>query len=244
VLPGTFRCVFEFRDLSWITPEANKLLTKFRSAFCIYELAGYHSPLTVTTDFAYVRLHGPDRGKYQGSYTEDRLREWSQQIRDWAKTLRAVYVYFDNDQAGFAARNALTLKQMVADLIPRSAPDQTQFPGFFQTDKDEISQAYRVCRFVQTPAPNSTSKRENQLGGVMPRCELCGNDYDKAFRVIVEGQEHIFDSFECAIQALAPQCAHCQCRIIGHGVEANGGVYCCANCARQKGVEKVADRAA
>jgi uncharacterized protein YecE (DUF72 family) len=83
------------------------------TAFCIYELAAYQSPLTVTTNFAYVRLHGPSRGKYQGSYDEDRLRRWSHQIKNWAKTLKAVYVYFDNDQAGFAARNALTLKQMV-----------------------------------------------------------------------------------------------------------------------------------
>ena len=113
VLPRTFRYVFEFRDSTWITPEANEVLKKSRSAFCIYELAGYHSPLTVTTDFAYVRLHGPDRGKYQGTYAEDHLRKWSQQIRNRAKTLKAVYVYFDNDQSGFAARNALTLKQML-----------------------------------------------------------------------------------------------------------------------------------
>jgi uncharacterized protein YecE (DUF72 family) len=113
VLPRVYRYVFEFRDPTWIKPEINKLLEKFRSAFCIYELAGYHSPLTVTTDFAYVRLHGPGREKYQGSYGEDRLRRWSRQIGNWAKKLKAVYVYFDNDQAGFAAQNALTLKQLV-----------------------------------------------------------------------------------------------------------------------------------
>ena len=56
----------------------------------------------------------------------------------------------------------------------------------------------------------------------MARCEVCGNDYDKAFSIRANGQEHVFDSFECAIQALAPQCAHCHCRIIGHGVEGAG----------------------
>jgi uncharacterized protein YecE (DUF72 family) len=112
-LPRAYRYVFEFRDPTWIKPEIHKLLKKFRSAFCIYELAGYHSPITVTTDFAYVRLHGPGQEKYQGSYDNDRLRGWSGQIRNWAKTLKAVYIYFDNDQAGFAAQNALTLKQMV-----------------------------------------------------------------------------------------------------------------------------------
>jgi uncharacterized protein YecE (DUF72 family) len=112
-LPRNLRYVFEFRDLSWIQPDINKLLARFGAAFCIYELAGYHSPVTVTAEFAYVRLHGPGLGKYQESYSTGRLRRWSKQIDDWAKHLSAVYIYFDNDQAGYAARNALSLKRMV-----------------------------------------------------------------------------------------------------------------------------------
>ena len=56
----------------------------------------------------------------------------------------------------------------------------------------------------------------------MAQCEVCGNNYDKAFEVRMGGETHIFDSFECAIQALAPTCAHCGNRIIGHGMEADG----------------------
>jgi hypothetical protein len=77
----------------------------------------------------------------------------------------------------------------------------------------------------------------------MATCEVCGNDYDKAFEVVRGGESHTFDSFECAIHALAPTCDHCDCRIVGHGVEANGAIYCCAHCASQAGVEGVADRA-
>ena len=77
----------------------------------------------------------------------------------------------------------------------------------------------------------------------MARCELCGNDYDKAFRVEHDGGMHTFDSFECAIQALAPVCAHCGCRIIGHGVEDANVFYCCAHCAQSVGVAGVRDRA-
>jgi hypothetical protein len=77
----------------------------------------------------------------------------------------------------------------------------------------------------------------------MATCEVCGNDYDKAFQVIKEGREHTFDSFECAIHALAPRCAHCDCRIVGHGVEAGGTLYCCAHCARESGAEELRDRA-
>jgi hypothetical protein len=77
----------------------------------------------------------------------------------------------------------------------------------------------------------------------MARCETCGNNYDKAFEINMLGKAHTFDSFECAIHALAPVCDHCGCRIIGHGVEADGSMYCCAHCAGQKGVTTVQDRA-
>ena len=75
-------------------------------------------------------------------------------------------------------------------------------------------------------------------------CEVCGNDYDKAFTITLDGQEHAFDSFECAIHALAPECAHCGCKVIGHGVEGQNALFCCANCARMAGHHGVKDRAA
>jgi hypothetical protein len=102
----------------------------------------------------------------------------------------------------------------------------------------------------------STRRREDHLWQVgvgvtthliqgeepMGLCEVCGNDYDKAMEVIVQGESHIFDSFECAITALAPLCAHCDCRIIGHGVESGGAFYCCAHCAHAAGVQEAVDR--
>ncbi len=76
----------------------------------------------------------------------------------------------------------------------------------------------------------------------MAQCEVCGNEYDKAMQVTVGGSTHTFDSFECAIHALAPACAHCGCKIIGHGVEANGSFFCCAHCAAQQGHTELQDR--
>jgi hypothetical protein len=76
----------------------------------------------------------------------------------------------------------------------------------------------------------------------MTPCEVCGNEYDKSFEVVMGGATHTFDSFECAIHALAPTCSHCACRIIGHGVEGAGHVYCCASCARKSGVGGARDR--
>ena len=76
----------------------------------------------------------------------------------------------------------------------------------------------------------------------MARCEVCGNDYDKTFEVTMAGKRHVFDSFECAAHALAPSCAHCGIRILGHGLEADGRFYCCDHCAEKSGVKGLRDR--
>jgi hypothetical protein len=76
----------------------------------------------------------------------------------------------------------------------------------------------------------------------MSQCEVCGNEYDKAIEITVGGSSHTFDSFECAIHALAPRCEHCRVTIIGHGIETDGTFYCCAHCAKQAGVSGLQDR--
>lgn len=78
----------------------------------------------------------------------------------------------------------------------------------------------------------------------MALCDVCHNEYDKAFTITAADETtHTFDSFECAIHALAPRCAHCQCAVIGHGVELDGVIFCCASCARHvSGDVPVADR--
>ena len=75
----------------------------------------------------------------------------------------------------------------------------------------------------------------------MAECEVCGNDYYRSFEVIAGGKRHVFDSFECAVHRLAPVCRHCGCKVIGHGIEADGVFYCCASCARTAGVTAVVD---
>src|SRR5260370_42096772 len=69
----------------------------------------------------------------------------------------------------------------------------------------------------------------------MAKCAHCGNDYDKTFEVKRDGKTLAFDSFECAIHVMAPQCNHCGCRIIGHGVESGGKKFFCPYCARESG---------
>ena len=76
----------------------------------------------------------------------------------------------------------------------------------------------------------------------MAECEVCGNEYDKTMEISLGGSTHVFDSFECAIHALAPTCAHCGCKVIGHGIEGDGSIFCCAHCAEKSGVAGARDR--
>jgi hypothetical protein len=93
------------------------------------------------------------------------------------------------------------------------------------------------------PLVGTTCQSSKPRRTQMTPCELCGNTYDKSFEVrSADGTTHTFDSFECAIHVLAPTCSHCNCRIIGHGIESDGTYYCCAYCARMSGVHQAVDR--
>jgi hypothetical protein len=79
----------------------------------------------------------------------------------------------------------------------------------------------------------------------MSRCDVCGNEYDRSFEVKTsDGTTRTFDSIECLVHSIAPQCEHCGCRVLGHGIESGSGIYCCAHCAREAGVEGITDNAA
>ena len=78
----------------------------------------------------------------------------------------------------------------------------------------------------------------------MARCEVCGNDYDMALEVHARGDVHVFDCFECAIHRMAPVCEHGGCKVVGHGVQADGRLFCCAHCAQAVGASsELRDRA-
>jgi len=112
-LPKGYQYTFEFRDTTWYHEEVYSILRAHNVAFCIYELAHQLSPMEVTADFVYVRLHGPGN-KYQGDYKIATLKKWATQCREWMQEKKSVFVYFDNDQDAFAAFNALQLKKFVS----------------------------------------------------------------------------------------------------------------------------------
>lgn len=113
LIPDEQLTTFEFRDQSWMNDRAFSILKENGAAFCMYDLAGYQSPMEVTADFVYVRLHGPSDQKYKGKYEKDQLAWWADRLKEWKDQDLDVYLYFDNDERGFAPRNALELKEMV-----------------------------------------------------------------------------------------------------------------------------------
>ena len=124
-LPRRHRYAFELRNPTWHNAGIYAILRRHNAAFCIFEIAGMFSGIEITADFTYVRLHGPG-GAYQGLYSDAVLGRWAAQIREWQRGLRAVYIYFDNDRAGYAAKNALALKAMLAD---EATPARTMKSG-------------------------------------------------------------------------------------------------------------------
>jgi uncharacterized protein YecE (DUF72 family) len=111
ILPQGYRFTFEFRNHSWYDENIYKLLEKHNVAFCIYELQYHMAPIVTTADFVYARLHGPER-KYAGNYSNDALHWWAGKCKEWSNEGLDVYIYFDNDQLGYAAFNALVLKKL------------------------------------------------------------------------------------------------------------------------------------
>jgi uncharacterized protein YecE (DUF72 family) len=112
LLPADFSYTFEFRDPSWFEQGIYSALRRRQAAFCIYHLAGEMSPKEITADFLYIRLHGPGNA-YQGRYDTETLSGWAGAISTWSRRGKSVFCYFDNDQNGYAAENALELQSML-----------------------------------------------------------------------------------------------------------------------------------
>ena len=132
--------------------------------------------------------------------------------------------------------------------IPKKLAVRVETPGGATDLMADSDFAARVAIFDKVNGRNSLARARivletiNAKGGAMATCETCGNDYDKSFQVTMNGKAHTFDSFECAIHALAPTCDHCGIRIVGHGLEKSGTFYCCDHCAEREGVEGLRDR--
>ena len=113
ILPNEHRFTLEFRDDSWWNSQVYSVLAEHNIAFCIFDISRRQSPIEMTADFVYVRLHGPE-GAYQGQYDTETLAGWAKVFSAWKQQGRDVFCYFDNDQLGFAVRDALRLREMLS----------------------------------------------------------------------------------------------------------------------------------
>jgi uncharacterized protein YecE (DUF72 family) len=111
-LPVGRKYAFEFRNHGWINDSVFQLLSSHKMTFCVFDLEGYTTPKQVTSNQVYVRLHGPG-GAYQGSYSEEALSEWANDLGEWSSRGIDVFCYFNNDQAGYAVKNAMRLSEIL-----------------------------------------------------------------------------------------------------------------------------------
>jgi uncharacterized protein YecE (DUF72 family) len=114
ILDHKHQHVVEFRHVSWMDEEIYGLLRKYNVAFCIFDMPGFTSPLTITADFAYLRFHGRSN-LYSSLYSDNELADWANKIRSFSSNLNQVFVYFNNDSAGFAVENALKLRKLLEE---------------------------------------------------------------------------------------------------------------------------------
>lgn len=113
-VPASIRVAVELRNPSWNDPAVYEVLERRRAAYVVMSGAGLACVPRATTDLVYVRLHGPDQDSiYAGCYSGDDLRRWADQIAQWDRDGRDVWVYFNNDLGGHAVRNALTLQELL-----------------------------------------------------------------------------------------------------------------------------------
>lgn len=111
-LPEGFRYAMELRNPTWLDEKVYAILREHEVAFCIYEIDFRQSPILTTTDFVYIRLHGPGRA-YNDPYDLDVLGRWADRIKSWVGSGLDVYCYFDNTHRGYAWENAQTLLSLI-----------------------------------------------------------------------------------------------------------------------------------
>ena len=113
VPPPGVAVALKFRHSSWHCDPVFELLERHGAAYCVMSGAGLPCVLRATARFVYVRLHGPDpHHLYAGSYADADLHWWAERIREWERSGRDVFAYF-NDGDGHAVRNAATLQRIL-----------------------------------------------------------------------------------------------------------------------------------
>jgi uncharacterized protein YecE (DUF72 family) len=111
-LPSEYQQVIEFRHESWIDEKVFDILRRHNVGLCVFDMPGFSCPLVATGDFAYVRFHGSE-GLYSSRYSDEELTRWARRIAGLGRSIKASYIYFNNDAEAFAVGNAVTLRNLL-----------------------------------------------------------------------------------------------------------------------------------
>ena len=119
VAPSTLRWAVELREPSWLHDDTFQVLAEHRAALCLHDLLRDH-PFQLTTDWTYIRFHGPRaiEKPYHGSYGRVRLDRWATRIDDVLQDGHDVYAYFNNDWFGHAVHDATHLRATLGGRRP------------------------------------------------------------------------------------------------------------------------------
>jgi uncharacterized protein YecE (DUF72 family) len=107
-----FDVAIEFRNKHWFTDEVYALLKQHNVALVAGQSSRYPEVRQLTADFAYIRMHGPEK-LFASKYSLEQLEEWATYIRRISPQVKQVYVYFNNDFHGYALENAKELAKLV-----------------------------------------------------------------------------------------------------------------------------------
>jgi uncharacterized protein YecE (DUF72 family) len=112
-LPQDKLFTFEFRHQSWFCNALYDLLSSKHMGLCLYNHQHFTSPEIITSSFVYLRMHGPNKDAYTGSYDDSVLLRYKQKCMDWKKEGKAIYCYFDNTDNANAPKDAQRFKNML-----------------------------------------------------------------------------------------------------------------------------------
>lgn len=111
--PQNLRFAFELRHKSWCNQQIYNLFKKYNIAWVIADSSRYPKAKSITADFVYVRMHGPQT-MFGSLYSSEELNELARDIGEWLSSGLDVFVYFNNDFHGFAIANARELKGLMS----------------------------------------------------------------------------------------------------------------------------------
>lgn len=143
------RHVFEFRNKSWLTKKVYNLLAASNIAVCMADWPDFINDLPITADFVYIRRHG-ESGSYSTNYSPEQLKQDAKKIKEYLKSGKDVYFYFNNDAFAYAPKNAQELRTLLETSLPKSLKEQIepkeQRPGKAAAKKKTVAKKKAVAK--------------------------------------------------------------------------------------------------